>query len=371
MAEQFLNTEVTSESKVTITLNFSADLDYMLEQDKTGYRSKSFEINKFKVYEITYVERTPHHNAELRKITGKIAGVAYATKRPEVINPVIYRTVEKHSPIKLDEKLEPTSFTVDASTEYKQDVRVINISDIRDFAEVNKVDLSIYERGDVLDIDMLGGDRYPMCIVRDIYEGDDFKGLIVDYILPLKEENEDGSVAEMQRLFLRADEMRFITLVQKISAYPFTLGDTVEITVAGEEEGETDVYRGTIMDMITIDQDDHYTPASVLGVMLKYTEQVGDQYKSNTRLFKEKEILSIMPFIFPRDNPDIVTVADEGWSSPDSPDDHEDMEIPPETTTTEEPSTDTPATGDDPVTGDPVTGNDDPIGGGDPVDEEL
>lgn len=335
MAEQFLNTEVTAESKVTLTLNFSADLDVYVPQDKTGFRKKIFEIDKFKVYDITYVVRTPHHNAELKKISGTVKSIGWATKRPEVINPVIYRTVESHSPINLDDRIEPVSLVIDASSEYKQDVRTINISDIRDFAlKDNEIDFNLYQRGDVIDIDLYGGDRYPMFVIKDFYFGDDFQAVMGDYIEPLKEPNEDGSVATVRRLMFKKDDIKFITVIQRVQPYPFDLGDTVEITVAGTDEGTFDVYRGTIMDMITLDQDARYTPASVLGVMLKYTEQIGDVTKSNTRLFKAREIISIMPFTFPRDNPDIVSVTDEGWTAVDDPDDHEDMEIPPEETQT-------------------------------------
>ena len=359
MAEQFLNTEVTAESKVTLTLNFSADLDVYVPQDKTGFRKKIFEIDKFKVYDITYVERTPHHNAELRKISGTIKSIGWAAKRPEVVNPVIYRTVEKHSPINLDDRIEPVSLVIDASTEYRQDVRTINISDIRDCdLKDNQIDFDLYQRGDVIDIDLYGGDRYPMFVIKDFYNGDDFTAVIGDYIEPLKEPMEDGSVATVRRLLIKKDDIRFITVIQRVQPYPFDLGETVEITVAGTEEGTFDVYRGTIMDMITLDQDTRYTPASVLGVMLKYTERIGDVTKSNTRLFKAKEILSIMPFTFPRDNPDIVTVADEGWTAVDDPDDHEETELPPEEEQTLEGEDEGP-TGSD-VTPSTTTSEDEP-----------
>ena len=78
------------------------------------------------------------------------------------------------------------------------------------------------------------------------------------------------------------------------------------------------------MDLATYDNAERFTVANVFAILLKYRMKIGDTVKSITRLFHKDDIVGIMPFEFPYQNPDIVSVADEGYSRSDDPDDIED-----------------------------------------------
>ena len=337
MSEVFLNTEVECESKVKLILNFSADVDANINQNRKSNRQKVFDIDKYKIYKISYIQRFPDHVSEVYTISGRITGITYTNKKANFVNPIIYRSVDKRAPLKLDERLQPSAFTVDCSTQFKNDVRIINIGDIRDFElEDNQIDFSAYTIGDTIKVEMFDGTIYPMCIVKDYYEGEDFTSIIVDYIEPLDTPTEDGSIGYIHRLQFKHDDIKFITMIHDVSDFQFTLGDTVEMTVENvapteeDPDGEYETYHGTIMDIVTIDDDTRYTMANVIAILLKYRMKIGEEIKSIVQLFRMSEIVRLLPFEFPSQNPDIVTVADEGYTTSDDPDDIENDMFPDE-----------------------------------------
>ena len=337
MANTFLNTEVECESKVTLILNFSADLDTNINQDKTGYRQKIFEIDKHKIYIISYIRRFPDHISDIETITGRVTGITYSEKKANFVNPVIYRSVDKRAPLRLDDRLRPSALTIDCSTEYKHDVRIIDIGDIRDIdLKDTGINLHDYTIGDTIKIEQFDGTIFDECIVRDYYDGADYTSIIIDKVEETDELDELGEPVKVYfRMQINREDIKSIEIIHNVEDFQFGLGDTVEITVnTGEvdEEGNPifENYPGTIMDLATYDNADRFTVANVFAILLKYRITIGDQVKSITQLFHKNDIVGIMPFEFPYLNPDIVSVADEGYSRSDDPDDIDEEEYNPE-----------------------------------------
>ena len=333
MADIFLNSEATLQSRINIKLNFSADLDELYQQPKIGYRSKNFTIDPDTIYDITYVDRSPHHKTEMITVTGKVIAVSYTPNRSDFVHPIIYNSVAKNIGESEETAFKPTDIKIDASTEYSRDVRIVDISDIRniDLHDMG-IDLSTYKPGDILCIKCMNGRIYNTAVVKEILACDpEGEILIVDELIPDEEKSdltgEPIETAEFRKTIIKKDIISSIELKRAAPKFDYNNGDTVEISTSDGSNGYI-AYPGIIMDIITHkmkdDEEGLYTFDNVVGVVLKYREGMpGNTTKEITRFFYMEEIVRILPFTFPWSDPDVTTVIDEGYSRGDDPDDIE------------------------------------------------
>ena len=327
----FLNSEATVKESLTIKLNFAGD-----HTTATPPTTKTFDINPFYTYDITYVDKKRTIEG-LQTARGRIVDVSYMIQRGSLFSstslPIIrndhpkdnMRTFDPHG------NLKPTTITVDCSTAYNCDVIDISIDNIRDIVLVeNEIDLADFDIGDTVLINLVDGTELNQCIVCDIISHNGVDAICVSIIPESYYEaynlntrsGETVVLPPIETAIIRKQDIDSMAVLEYVELFPFKVRDSVMIQSLNEETlmMET-VATGNIINII--DPTEKLTIETVVAIML-----------DDNTIHYLNDMTSISAYIAP--DPEVPD--DSETTDPDTPTgDGTDPEVPPTGEGTDDP----------------------------------